>query len=556
MAHNRDKTPRLVIIEGKDNRDKGKVITLKKSYIIIGRGQADIVLNDVQVSRAHASLELNSETGELIFTDLGSTNGTLVNGELRKTGSLKDRDKLKVGHTVFDCQLEVEAQTEIGTAAHIRQDSNFSKSNSSSLQGPFKLSSDAAIVRSSVETPPSKESSPKSQSKVSSEKATPPENKAALKPSLPNRFPKAARVGILGLAIGLSVLITMPNNAKRSLTNKSLEGYIADIRNLIENKQLDQARTTALEAVKAYPNHSVPLVLLGNTYFEQRKLELAVESYKKSLALKPVQLITYTRLIRLYLIMERREEAKLLLAQYLPLLESGEPNEKLYIQTGELFLDYPELEPNKENLLKRAKILQEQQAPQNPIGYKLESTFVSLSGKSPETIKKAEEVLQKGLALAPKDEWIFDRLFYLKLQLNNPGEAISVLENWIKLNPKSTKPLLLYSYLKFNEKNYIGAIPYLQKLMNYLAKEPSHPHYSEALNLMGQISMQQNQLAEAENFLRQSCKSGYKPSCSHPLIVGAPPVADEQANSGPRSPAKNREPNSNPEKSKSPSKIH
>jgi len=168
MAHNRDKTPRLVIIEGKDNRDKGKVITLKKNYIIIGRGQADIVLNDVQVSRAHVSLELNSETGELIFTDLGSTNGTLVNGELRKTGSLKDRDKLKVGHTVFDCQLEVEAQTEIGTAAHIRQESNFSKSHSSSLQGPFKLSSDAAIVKSSVETPPSKESSPKSPSKVSS----------------------------------------------------------------------------------------------------------------------------------------------------------------------------------------------------------------------------------------------------------------------------------------------------------------------------------------------------------------------------------------------------
>jgi pSer/pThr/pTyr-binding forkhead associated (FHA) protein/Tfp pilus assembly protein PilF len=545
-----------VIIEGKDNRDKGKVITLKKSYIIIGRGQADIVLNDVQVSRAHVSLEFNPKNGELVFTDLGSTNGTLVNGELRKTGSLKDRDKLKVGHTVFDCQLEVEAQTEIGTAAHIRQESQLSKSNSYSLQGPSKLSSDAAIARPQAENIAHKENVSKPQAKAQSEKFNPSELKTILKPGLYKRIPKSARIGMLSLTIILSLFVFMPHNAKRSLTNKSLEGYISDVRTLTESNKLDQAKTTALEAIKAYPNHSVPLVLLGNIYFEQRKLDLAVDSYKKSLALKPIQLITYTRLIRLNLILERKDEAKTLLAQYLPLLASSEANKKLYIQTGELFLDYPELEPNKENLLKRAKVLQSQEAPEDPIGYKLESTFISLSGKSPESIKKAEEVLQKGLALSPKDEWIFDRLFYLKLQLNNPGEAISILESWIKLNPRSTKPLLLFSYLKFNEKNYIGAIPYLQKIMNFLAKEPSHPHYSEALNLMGQISMQQNQLAEAENFLRQSCKSGYKPSCSHPLLVGAPPINEEKVGSEPRSPAKNREPNSLSEKSKPTEKKH
>ena len=104
MASHQEKSARLVIIEGKDNRDKGKIINLKKSYVIIGRGQADIVLNDLKVSRAHVSLEFNDKTGELTFTDLGSTNGVQVNGELRKTGILKDRDRLKVGNTVFDCQ--------------------------------------------------------------------------------------------------------------------------------------------------------------------------------------------------------------------------------------------------------------------------------------------------------------------------------------------------------------------------------------------------------------------------------------------------------------------
>ncbi len=529
MTSPQDKTARLVIIEGKDNRDKGKIIGLKKPYIIIGRGQADIVLNDLQVSRAHVALELNEKTGELTFVDLGSTNGVLVNGELRRTGVLRDRDRLKVGHTVFDCQLKYEAQTEIGTSPQYKSDIQISKSNSLSMAGPSKLSSDSGEVPISPKVNSENESRPTPAKGPYAESAAPNLAKINSQQSFFKKIPPSVRIGALSLLVILILITQLTGSPERSVSNKNLQNYVSEISKLIESNQLDQAKIISLESVKAFPSHSVPMVLLGNVYFEQQKIDLAIDTYRQSLLLKPIQLITYTKLIRLYLIINKKKEAKTLLSEFLPLLESSDSNSKLHINTGELFLDYPELESDKELVIKRARKLQTKDAPNDSMGYKLESNIISISDKSPEGFKRAEELLKKGLTLSPKDEWIFDRLFYLKLATNNSSEAITTLENWIKSNPSSTKPLLLFSYLKFNEKKLLDAIPFLQKIMNLLAKEPTHPHYTEALNLMGNISMQQSQLAEAENFFRQSCQFGYKSSCSHPLLTGLPQTKEARS---------------------------
>jgi len=547
MPSSQEKSARLVIIEGKDNRDKGKVIPLKKNYIIIGRGQADIVLNDLQVSRAHVSLEFNERTGDLVFTDLGSTNGVLVNGELRKSGILKDRDRLKVGNTVFDCQLAFEQQTEIGTGAYLRNGSLDAKSISESLPGPSQFAPEGAIKKNQPSSQAISEiKATASQSKLQ-EKTKITQSNSEKRVGFYHKIPKSVRFGAISLVLILVVVSQLPSSPKRNISNRGLENYVTEVGKLINEKKLDQAKTLALESAKAFPANSVPLVLLGNVYFEQRKIDLAVETYQKSLSLKPLQLVTYTRLIRLNFILNKRDEAKKLINEYLPLLESGEPNKKLYLQTGELFLDYPELEKDKESGLQRARKYQTQYNPEDPIGYKLESNLISLTEKSPESIKRSEALLIKGLELDPKDEWIYDRLFYLKLSQNNSTAAINNLEIWIKMQPKSSKPLLLYSYLKFNEQNYLGAVPYLQKIMNLHSQNQNHPHYAEALNLLGQISIQQNQLAEAENFFRQSCQAGYQSSCVHPIITGVRSEPNNRETTNAPNP-QSREPNSSSNK--------
>ena len=58
----------------------GKVFEVSKSEIYIGRDiNNDIVINDAEISRKHARLIL--QAGEYVLEDLGSTNGSYVNGQ-------------------------------------------------------------------------------------------------------------------------------------------------------------------------------------------------------------------------------------------------------------------------------------------------------------------------------------------------------------------------------------------------------------------------------------------------------------------------------------------
>jgi predicted component of type VI protein secretion system len=58
----------------------GKVFQLKGDEVFIGRDVGnDIVINDAEMSRRHARLAV--QAGGYILEDLGSTNGTAVNGE-------------------------------------------------------------------------------------------------------------------------------------------------------------------------------------------------------------------------------------------------------------------------------------------------------------------------------------------------------------------------------------------------------------------------------------------------------------------------------------------
>lgn len=63
----------------------------------IGRATgADFILDEALVSRVHCRVQVNA-SGDLDVTDLGSTNGTFVNGTRVTTARLVPGDRLKVG---------------------------------------------------------------------------------------------------------------------------------------------------------------------------------------------------------------------------------------------------------------------------------------------------------------------------------------------------------------------------------------------------------------------------------------------------------------------------
>jgi len=94
----------LVVVRGKP---EGKVIPLAGPTFKIGRGETcHLRPNSEQVSREHAEFTL--EGGAVIVRDLGSRNGTLVNGKALTTESckLKDRDLVQVGPLTFAVSIQ------------------------------------------------------------------------------------------------------------------------------------------------------------------------------------------------------------------------------------------------------------------------------------------------------------------------------------------------------------------------------------------------------------------------------------------------------------------
>jgi hypothetical protein len=80
----------------------GAVYPLKLTRISIGRGaNNDIVLVDNNASREHALLNQNA-LGKWRLVDLGSTNGTLVNGRLVDQTILRNLDELTIGVTILE----------------------------------------------------------------------------------------------------------------------------------------------------------------------------------------------------------------------------------------------------------------------------------------------------------------------------------------------------------------------------------------------------------------------------------------------------------------------
>jgi hypothetical protein len=91
---------RLVITaDGSDDDDqREQVLPLTKPVTVLGRAaDVDIPLDDAGVSRRHA--EIHVTDGRYRVVDLGSTNGTFVDGERIATGELRDGSTITVGRS-------------------------------------------------------------------------------------------------------------------------------------------------------------------------------------------------------------------------------------------------------------------------------------------------------------------------------------------------------------------------------------------------------------------------------------------------------------------------
>ena len=90
---------RVIVAFSTDPGMVGTPRVLGDEALVIGRSGLGLALSDPRVSRAHASLELRN--GSPFVRDLGSRNGTFLNGKRVDESPLVDEDVLRVGDHVL-----------------------------------------------------------------------------------------------------------------------------------------------------------------------------------------------------------------------------------------------------------------------------------------------------------------------------------------------------------------------------------------------------------------------------------------------------------------------
>jgi signal transduction histidine kinase len=87
----------LFVIQG---ADQGKRFEFRSNPVALGRDNSNAIrLHDTEVSRRHAELRQDDDTYRVV--DLGSANGTYVNGQLIDQAPLRSGDRLQLGQTIL-----------------------------------------------------------------------------------------------------------------------------------------------------------------------------------------------------------------------------------------------------------------------------------------------------------------------------------------------------------------------------------------------------------------------------------------------------------------------
>jgi pSer/pThr/pTyr-binding forkhead associated (FHA) protein len=107
---------RNITIQVLEGVDRGRVFRELPTPLTIGREEGNLLrLNDERVSRYHAKIQ--QDNGDLIITDLESTNGTRVNGNVVQIRRLRLGDCITVGRSLLLFGSNEEIAARMGTMA-------------------------------------------------------------------------------------------------------------------------------------------------------------------------------------------------------------------------------------------------------------------------------------------------------------------------------------------------------------------------------------------------------------------------------------------------------
>lgn len=86
----------IAVISG---NNAGEIYQISKPRMVIGRGEADILIQDLEASRTHAEIDVIGD--RVVLHDLNSTNGTFLDEQKITSVTLENHSEFRIGSTVF-----------------------------------------------------------------------------------------------------------------------------------------------------------------------------------------------------------------------------------------------------------------------------------------------------------------------------------------------------------------------------------------------------------------------------------------------------------------------
>ena len=83
---------------------KGLIHRLEKPRVVLGREDADVIVEDPEISRQHCALEIKDRVIRL--KDLDSTNGTFLEDERVRAAELQSGAEFRIGSSIVQVTLE------------------------------------------------------------------------------------------------------------------------------------------------------------------------------------------------------------------------------------------------------------------------------------------------------------------------------------------------------------------------------------------------------------------------------------------------------------------
>ncbi|HEV3255595.1 MAG TPA: FHA domain-containing protein [Gemmataceae bacterium] len=118
--------------------DKGRVFRHVPTPLTIGREEGNLLrLNDERISRFHAKVQ--QDNGDIVLTDLESTNGTRVNGNVVQIRRLRLGDRISLGRSLLLFGSNEEIAARMATLASVHPSTEGTVAASGLAPGPATL---------------------------------------------------------------------------------------------------------------------------------------------------------------------------------------------------------------------------------------------------------------------------------------------------------------------------------------------------------------------------------------------------------------------------------